>query len=232
MENPHKQVFLESIDLFSELPHEEVEKISRNFHLQTRPRGAFIFLEGGTCEAFYIIAAGKVRLFETSLEGKQQSLFVVRERGYFDVLTLIDQEPHPIAAKTMSDVRLYVIHNKEMLDLTQRFPSIASNLLHEMARMLSQMATLIGDLSFGCVATRLSRLILEHAHDEGITTPEGIHLPWEMTQLEIAHLIGTSREVVSRILHRMQQEHLIHTTHDELVIDDLKRLKERTFSHK
>lgn len=226
--NPAQTAFLHTVDLFANLSLAQVEQISRYFHVQTRARGDILFLEGSDCQIFYVVAAGRVRLYETSIEGKEQSLFVMRAREFFDVIALIDSEPHPVSAVAMTDVRLYVIGKQEMLDLIRRYPSIASTLLPQMSWMLRQLATLVGDLSFGNVATRLDRLILQHACEEGVMTPQGILLPWGLTHYEIAHSIGTAREVVTRSLHRLEQEGIIESKRGELLIKSLKKLKERT----
>ncbi len=168
-------------------------------------------------------------MYETSVEGKEQTLFVMRARESFDVVALVDGEPHSVSAVAMTDARLYVIGKQEMLDLLQRFPAVTATLLPQVSRMVRQLTTLVENLSFRGVASRLAFLILQYAREEGITTPQGIDLPWGLTHREMAELIGTAREVVTRILLGMEREGIIESRRGELIIKDLERLRGRTW---
>jgi CRP-like cAMP-binding protein len=223
-------VFFHSVDLFAGLSPSELNQILPRFHLQTQIRGDLLFLEGDVVQTFYIIIVGRVRLFETSMDGKEQTLFFLKARDFFDVVGLIDNALHPISAEAMTDLRLYVISASEMLDLLHQFPSISSTLLPHMCTMMHQLTVLVEDLSFKGVATRLVRLILLQAEDEGVTTPQGILLPWEFSHREIAKIIGTAREVVTRILNSMEQSGLIESTRGELLVEDLQKLAQYQFS--
>jgi len=226
--NNSKQIFFSTIELFSTLTEQQTAKIASHFHLQIRARNELLFLEGDKCQAFYIVSAGRVRLYEASLNGKEQTLLIKHPRDFFDVAALIDNLPHPLSAVTMSDVRLYTTSKTEMLHLVRQYPAIAEKLMPYMSRMLRQLDALVGDLSFNGVAARLGRLILEHVNAEGVTTPNGIYLPWGLTHREIALLIGTAREVVSRLLHQLEDEGVIKSNRGQLIIKNLPRLQKET----
>lgn len=180
------------------------------------------------CTGFYIIAAGRVRLYETAVSGDEQTLIILRSRDFFDVLTLIDNEPHPATAVTITDARLYCISKEDMHLLLQRIPAIANTLLPHLSRLSRQLARLISDLSFGTVATRLARFILLHIEDEGVRTSQGIRLKWGLSHREIAQFIGTSREVITRAIHQLEKEGIIEGGRGQLLIKDLDKLKQAT----
>ena len=225
-----RNAFFQSVDLFTGLSPMELKQILPRFYLQTRIRGDLLFLEGDDFRAFYIIIVGRVRLFETSMDGREQTLFFLKARDFFDVVALVDNAPHPVSAEAMTDLRLYGIGASEMIDLLHQFPSISSKLVPQMSRMIHQLTVLVEDLSFRGVATRLARLILLQAEEEGIPTPHGMLLPWGFSHREIAKIIGTAREVVTRILHRMEQRGLIESTRGELFVEDLQKLAQYTSS--
>ncbi len=227
----HKGQFLQSVELFAHISPSELAQIMPLFHLRTIPRQTVLFWEGALCKGFYIIAAGQVRLYETAVSGDEQTLFILRSRDFFDVLTLIDDQPHPVTAVTLTDARLYAISKEDMHLLLHRMPAIANTLLPHLSRMSRQLVRLISDLSFGTVATRLARFILLHIEDEGIRTPHGMRLEWGLSHREIAQFIGTSREVITRAIHQLEKEGIIEGGRGQLLIKDLDKLKQATIPH-
>lgn len=228
MEAPLKQyqmTFLASVALFAGLPEVELEEITDDFHLHTYADETTLFLEGEIARAFYIVAAGRVRLYKLSLDGREQPLFVMQPRDFFDIPPLLDNQPHPASATTLGDARLYVVGRERMVEIMQRHPQVAGSLLPYMSKRLRDLSALTGDLAFTDVSTRLARLILVYAHAEGEPTSHGIQLAWGLSHNQIAHLIGTAREVVTRSLHHFKQEGVLHSDHGRLVIDDWEALE-------
>jgi CRP/FNR family transcriptional regulator len=221
----HKLAFLRSVPLFANTSPDVLAEISQQFHIRTWASDKLLFLEGENPTAFYIVAAGRVRLYKLSLEGREQTILMLRERDFFDVPPLLDHEPHPATAATLTDARLYVIGSDEMRDLLRNHPEVAGNLLPYMAHKLRELATLASDLAFTDVSTRLARLLLLYAKEEGEPTPHGIDLAWGLSHRQIAQIIGTAREVVTRSLHHFEQSGVLHRDHGHLVIDDWRKLQ-------
>lgn len=226
-----KHQFLQNVDLFARVSPIEMAQIAPLFRLRIVARGTILFWEGDACAAFYIVAAGQARLYETAVSGDEQTLFILRGRDFFDVLALVDDEPHPVTAVAMTDLRLYTISKENMHTLLHTFPSVADTLLPHLSRMSRQLARLVSDLSFGTVSTRLSRFILLHAADEGVVTPHGIRLEWGLSHREIAQFVGTAREVITRAIHQLEQEGILEGGRGKLLIKDLDRLKQETIPH-
>ncbi|NOZ70836.1 MAG: Crp/Fnr family transcriptional regulator [Chloroflexi bacterium] len=217
--------FLSSVPLFANAPPSLLREIGRDFHLRTYASNSILFLEGEEPTAFYIVAAGRVRLYKMSPEGREQTILMLHERDLFDVPPLLDHEPHPASAAALTDVRLYVIDNQEMQTMLQRYPELAGSLLPYMAQKLRQLASLASDLAFTDVSTRLARLILLYAQEEGELTPHGIDLAWGLSHRQIAQIIGTAREVVSRSMRHFEQQGVLHRgEHNHLIIDNWRKL--------
>lgn len=221
----HLIVFLQSVALFANLPAAELAEIAGDFHLHTYAGETNLFEEGEEATAFYIVAAGRVRLYKLSRDGREQPLFVMQPRDFFDIPPLLDNLPHPASAATLGDARLYVVGRERMVEIMQRHPQVAGSLLPYMSSRLRDLTALTGDLAFTDVSTRLARLILMYARAEGETTPHGIQLAWGLSHRQIGYLIGTAREVVTRSLHHFSQEGVLHSDHGRLIIDDWEALK-------
>jgi len=224
----HQIAFLRSVALFSRLPEDTVKEIATYFRVVTYSRGRVLFLEDSESSAFYILAAGRVQLVKLSAEGREQALFVLHPREFFDVLPLIDDNPHPYSAVTMTDVRVYVTDEAQMTALMRRYPVVASALLPYMSQLLRRLTSLAGDLALANVSTRLARLILLYAQEEGRTTSQGIQLSWGLSHWQIAQLVGTAREVVTRTLKHFENEGILHTKRGRVTITDLEKLQKET----
>ncbi len=227
----HKIAFLGSVVLFAGLPAVEIKDIADDFHLYTYTDETTLFVEGEDATAFYIVAAGRVLLYKPSLDGREQPLFVMQPRDFFDIPPLLDNQPHPATATTLGDARLYVISRDRMVEIMQRYPQVAGSLLPYISKRLRDLAALTGELAFTDVSTRLARLILVYARAEGEPTPHGIQLSWGLSHRQMAHLIGTAREVVTRSLHHFKQDGVLHSEHGRLVIDDWEALQKLAEGH-
>ncbi len=224
----HQIAFLHSVALFSRLSEDTVKEIASSFRVVVYPRGRLLFLEDSKSSIFYILAAGRVQLVKSSAEGREQALFVLHSREFFDVIPLIDNNPHPYSAIAMTDVRLYVIGAVQMTALMRRYPLMATALLPYMSQLLRRLTSLAGDLALANVSTRLARLILFYAQEEGRTTSHGIQLSWGLSHWQIAQLVGTAREVVTRTLKHFENEGILHTRRGRVTITDLEKLQKKT----
>ncbi len=167
----HRFTFLSTVALFSNLPKIELDDIADDFHLHTYANETTLFLEGESARAFYIVAAGRVRLYKLSLDGREQPLFVMQPRDFFDIPPLLDNRPHPASATTLGDARLYVVSRERMVEIMQRHPQVAGSLLPYLSKRLRDLAALTGDLAFTDVSTRLARLILVYARGGATDAP-------------------------------------------------------------
>ena len=222
----HQRQFFRSVSIFSGLSDEALDEVISGFHVRVFSREAFLFVEGDASSAFYIVAAGRVRLFKTSPKGREFTIIIRRAREFFDLPMLFDDGPHPVSARALTNLRLYVSTLPHIQAMMARFPQINRSLERHLAGMLRHMAEVASDLAFTDVSTRLARLILISARNDGRETPRGVSLEWGLSQSEIAHLLGTAREVVSRNLRQLEREGLVERTHSGILIRDWHALEQ------
>jgi len=221
----HQRQFFRSVSIFSRLSDEALDEVMTGFHVRLISRDAFLFMEGEESTSFFIVAAGRVRLFKTSPRGREFTITLRHARQFFDLPPVFDGRPHPVSAIALTNLRLYVTtlqHNQAMM---ARFPALNRALELHLAEMLRRMADVASDLAFTDVSTRLARLILVSARNDGRETPDGISFEWGFSQSEIAHLLGTAREVVSRNLRNLEKEGLVERIHSGILIRDRRALE-------
>lgn len=210
--------FLESIPYFSGLSPTELDSISKLFFEKGAEKGEVIMLEGEPAETLYFVVSGVVKVFKTSVEGKEQILNIVRPGGSFNDVSIFDSEPSPAAAQAMGPVILYGIGKEDLAAILRDYPQVARNTIKVLAEQLRRLMSLVEDLSFKNVTSRVAKILLEHAGDGAGTNPR-------LTHQEMASMAGTVREVVGRSLKALEEVGIIRLDRHRIVVTDMKALK-------
>ncbi len=216
---PDKLTFLQDLTLLRGLPRESLAGISQHVFEKRLERGEMVLNEGDAGETLYFVAEGVVKVFKTSVEGKEQIISLMRPGDFFNDIPLLDGGPVPASAQAMGAVLLYGIQKGNLDILFRQYPQVSSNMLRLLAKRVRYLITLVEDLSFRPVSGRVARLLLENASSLG--------QPGErLTQRDMAAVAGTAREVVSRSLKDMEDSGLIEIRQHRIIIKDKERLKQ------
>jgi CRP/FNR family transcriptional regulator len=216
---PAEIQFLKSIPYFSGLEPEELEAIRQVIFQKNAERGEVILLEGEPAPALFFVASGAVRVFKTSPEGKEQTLNIVRPGESFNDVPLFDDGLNLASAQAMAPVVLYGIKKVELKTILEHYPQIARNIIRVLAQRVRQLVSLVEDLSFRHVLSRVAKILLEYASDGTGPRPR-------LTQQEIAAMAGTAREVVGRSLKALEEEKLIRLERHRIVITNRQALEQ------
>ncbi len=222
----HRRRFFRSVPIFARLDEAAMDEVIAAFHVRVYPREGILFLEMEEAAHFYIVAAGQVRLFRTSRQGREFTLALARARHFFDIPPVFDNKPHVISAQALTTVRVYAIARDAFQQIISRYPSVERGLAYAMAQKLRRIADTASDLAFSDISTRLARLLVVSARHDGRPTPQGVVLEWGLSQSEIAHLLGTAREVVSRHLKMLERAGVVERSRKGILIRDWQRLEE------
>ena len=158
--------FLKSILYFSALDLAELESIRKLIFEKIADRAEMVLLEGESAENLYFVASGVVKVFKTSIEGKEQILNIVRPGESFNDVPIFDDGPNPVSVRTMGPVLLYGIKKSNMEAIIRDHPQIALNVIKVLARRVRHLLSLVEDLSFKHVIGRVAKILLEHIGGE------------------------------------------------------------------
>lgn len=196
--------------LFSMLEKEQLEGILPKFIKGTAKRNRLIYAEGDIGQGLYLADSGWVRLVKQSESGKEQVIYFIKRAGEsFGELSLFHGGRHSVSAFAHHNVTYYLLPREEFIALTHLFPQIAVELLEVTACRFVWLTGLIEQLSFNSVSNRVATALLLYAETEGLHIDQGIRLKSSPTRKELASIAGTGRELVSRILRRLESEHII-----------------------
>ncbi len=210
---------LKSIPYFSGLSLTELEAVKRRVFEKSVERNEIILLEDEPAEAVYFIVSGAAKAFKTSAEGKEQILCLLRPGESFNDVPVFDGGPNPASVIAMSPVTLYGISKTDMQTLLQEHPNIGSNIIKVLAERVRHFVSLVEDLSFRHVMGRVAKILLKYAGDGAGPGPR-------LTQQEMASMVGTAREVVSRSLKALEAEGAIRMDRHRIVIISKEILEE------
>jgi CRP/FNR family transcriptional regulator len=210
--------FLRSILYFSELSLAELESIRKLVFEKTADRAEVVLLEDESAANLYFVASGAVKVFKTSAEGKEQILSIVRPGESFNDVPVFDGGLNPASARTMGPVLLYGIRKNDMEAVLRDHPQIALNVIKVLARRVRHLVSLVEDLSFRHVISRVAKILLEHVGGEMGRGPR-------LTQQEMAAMAGTAREVVGRSLKALEEEGAIKLDRHRIIITDKETLQ-------
>jgi CRP-like cAMP-binding protein len=211
--------FLKNILYFSNLGLAELESIRKLVFEKPADRAEMVLLEGESATNLYFVAAGVVKVFKTSAEGKEQILSIVRPGESFNDIPIFDGGPNPVSARAMGPVLLYGIKKHDMETILRNHPHIALNVIKVLASRVRHLVSLVEDLSFKHVIGRVAKILLEHIGGEIGHGPR-------LTQQEMAAMAGTAREVVGRSLKALEEEGAIKLDRHRIIIIDKEALKE------
>jgi len=213
--------FLKNIYLFKTLSDEDCKNIAQFAHKRKVVKDEVIFHEKDPAEHFFIIAYGKVKIFMTSPKGDEQILHIQSQNDLIAEAAIFDQETYPASAKAIEESLLVSIPKKEFLENMTHNPQIALKLLSAYSKRLREFVGMVESLSLNDIKERLVKYLLKNQTTEN----NKIFCPLNITKREIAMLLGTSPETLSRALNYLKKNKIIIEQDKELIINDIIKLQ-------
>ncbi len=213
--------------LFSALDDEAAEALRRSMAEVSLGRGQILFREGDAGDRLYVVADGKVKLGRTSQDGRENLLAVLGPGEMFGELSLFDPGPRTATATAVTDLRVYALSHGDLNAWLQGRPEVALSLLQQISRRLRRTNEVIGDLVFSDVPGRVAKALLDLSSRFGVESEDGVHVGHDLTQEELAQLVGASRETVNKALADFAGRGWLRLEARAVVLLDLERLARR-----
>ncbi len=216
---------LKRAQLFAGLTEPEMQSLSARAVRKIYDAGELVFSEGEPCEGFYVVLAGKIRIFKTSANGREQILAMEGPGSSVAELPVFDGGRYPASVAAIDGSEMIFISRKDFQAFCLEHPQVALKVLAVVGSRLRRLVGIIEELSFTTVRQRLVSHLLRLATDIGQKTDRGIEITLPGSHQDLAHQIGTVRELVSRNLSRLQAEGLLELDARNILIRDAKGLE-------
>ncbi|MCX8043201.1 MAG: Crp/Fnr family transcriptional regulator [Desulfobacterota bacterium] len=198
---------LSYIPLFEGLEQRHLEHLAAIVAKRKYRRGETIFSEGAEANGFYIITSGKVKIFKTAPDGKEQILHIFGMGEPFGEVPVFTGRSYPANAEALSDASTFFFPRNAFIGLIKQDPSLALNMLSVLSMRLKRFAALIEDLSLKEVPGRLAAYLLYLSQQNR----NARDLTLDISKTQLAAILGTIPETLSRILSRMTYEGIIES---------------------
>ena len=216
---------LRQVKFFASLSDDALQEFRRQVSVRAFGPRELILMEGDECDGFYFMRNGKARIFRTSPDGREQSFRLIGPGETFGEVPVFDGQSNPATVEALEHSEVLVFPSSAVHDVVRQNPDVALALLTHFSRRLRMFTEIVEHISLQTVPARIARYLYQLAREEGQTSPEGIVVPRSITHRDLASLVGTVREVVSRSLKTMEEDGIIIVRRHEIVIRDLGALR-------
>jgi CRP-like cAMP-binding protein len=219
---------LRQTPLFSSFDDEALESLQSSMSDTRLKRGDVLFREGDSGDRLYVVADGKIKLGRTSPDGRENLLAVLGPGQMFGELSLFDPGPRSATATAVTDCWLASLGHAELQGWLDDRPDVARGLLFQLANRLRRTNDVVADLVFSDVPGRVAKALLDLASRFGRETDDGLRVHHDLTQEELAQLVGASRETVNKALADFAQRGWLRLEPRSVVLVDIERLRRRS----
>ena len=168
--------------LLAHLETEELAKLSRFARTEHYPKGAVIFRKGEPGTSMMTVAEGRIKISASSRDGKEAVLAVLAKGDVLGEMAILDGGPRSADATALEPTELVVIDQRDFIPFLERNPKIAVRLLRLLSERLRRTSEQVEDRSFLSLSARLAKTLLDLADEDGLPVPEGIKVPFRMSQ--------------------------------------------------
>jgi len=190
-------------------------------------KGDIVFNEGEAGDSLYIVLSGKIKLGRRAADGRQNLVSIMGPSDMLGELSLFDPGPRSATVTAVTETTFLSLSHDDLLRWLEGRPAVALGLLAQLAGRLRKTNEVVADLVFSDVPGRVAKALLDLADRFGRTADDGVHVHHDLTQEELAQLVGASRETVNKALADFASRGWIRLEPRSVVIMEVDRLQRR-----
>jgi len=221
--------YLKKIPVFADLPDDALLAIHQHSSERTYRRGAVIFFEGDPGEGFHYVKSGRVKIVKVAGDGREHIIKLLVPGDIFAEVLLFNSQPYPATAIAAEDAAVGSIRNADLERLVLANNKLALQFIKALSQRLLYAQQKITNLALGDVLARTAETLLRLGREHGRSGENGsIVIAVGLSRQELANLVGTTRETVTRTLSALRREKIIDFAGDDLIILRPEKLKNYT----
>ena len=221
------EVVLRRAPLFDGLDEESARALRRQMADVKLPRGGHLFLEGDPGDRLYVVLDGKIKLTRAAADGRENLLAVLGPGEMFGELSLFDPRPRTSTASAVTDATVAALAHDALRPWLFERPDVSMHMLQALAKRVRREFDVTADLVFTDVPGRVAKNLLDLADRFGEQDRDGLHVHHDLTQEELAQLVGASRETVNKALADFAARGWLQISARSVLILDIERLRRR-----
>ncbi len=221
------EVVVRKAPIFSGLDESAAASLRASMTLVKLRKGQSLFKEGDDGDHLFIVSNGKVKLGTKSPDGRENLLMILGPGDMFGDLSLFDSGPRTATATAVTDTKLLSLGQDKVIPWVKEHPEVSLHLLARLASRLRRTNEVVGDLVFSDVPGRVAKALIDLGVKFGEKREEGLFVNHDLTQEELAQLVGASRETVNKALADFAQRGWLRLEARAVMILDYERMLKR-----
>jgi CRP/FNR family cyclic AMP-dependent transcriptional regulator len=218
---------LRQTQLFGDLDVAALEHLAERATKRTYSKGQLVFHQGDPAGSLFVRVEGLVKVCVTSEDGDEMVLVTLQPHDVFGELSLLDGGPRSASAQAVEATSLLELQRGPFLETLHQTPGITESLMLSMGRVLRRLTEQASDLVFLDLHGRVAKLLVNLAQDRGIETENGLELDLQLTQTDLAGLVGGSRQSVNQILRSFENRGYVDMMGRKMVVKQPELLRRR-----
>lgn len=212
---------IQGFSKFKNLNGEDLDKMTYNKSCTAYKKGQVLFHEGTRPLGVFCVHAGKIKVYKTGYDGKDQIIQISKQGDLLGYKAMISEEMYPVSAETLEDATVCFIPRTDFLSILDSSSELNRLLLKEACHELGAMTESLTNLAQKPVRERLAVTLLMLKDTYGIDAVENGEVEINLTREDLANTVGTATETLIRLLHDFKEEKLIESKGRKIkVIDD------------
>ncbi len=211
--------------LFAGVPAEKLRMLAKQARYRSYRAGEMFIGETDAVHAFHVVVSGQIKLYKSSPEGKEQTLYLLRPGDPFGMCTAFALDTFPANAMALEDSGIVLIPGQAMEVIAMQEPRLLVNIIQILSDRLKESMTLVESLSLKEIPERLASFLLHDLTRLG-AGEEMNRLELTITQRELAKILGATPEALSRAVRKMSNAGLLVMDGRSIRILDRRALEE------
>jgi CRP-like cAMP-binding protein len=214
-------------DIFSDLKPEQRARVERAVTWADYPSGQIFFAPEESGDRLFLLRRGRVRIYKLSPEGRALTLLILEPSSLFGEMALAEDWVHDTFAESMTECSIGAIRRDDLRLALNAYPSAALRFMNIMSRRLRALERKLADIAFKSVPQRLATVLLNLADtQESYAQPASPPAVVRYTHQQLAEMIGSYRETVTKAIGEFREAGLIRVEEDAIYLTDMARLRE------
>ncbi|HSP11922.1 MAG TPA: Crp/Fnr family transcriptional regulator [Salegentibacter sp.] len=210
--------------LFKDLQADQLPGFLSSFQEEIWPKHTCNISKSPTLYRFYVIASGRVKIYRVDPEtAREFTMFILQKNDVFDILCLLEKCEHRVFYESLDEVVLLSVRIETMRDWIRKYPQINKSLLPYMGKQIRVLEDYTSNVVLADISSRLAKLILTHINQKS----KKLELINDLSNDELANLIGTTRAVVNRHLQQFKKDGILKISRKKVEIKNLQLLQEQ-----
>lgn len=217
--------YLQRFKLADALDDSQRQRLEQTTRMEEVKRGQRIYQPGDASEHLFLVKTGVIRVASVGPSNREVLLGFRHPGDLFGELALLDDSPRDHVAKAHEDSLICRLSRDVILRLARESPEVAFRILTIMGRRIRQFRGRIEQLSYKSAAARVARALVDLADENGVQDSRGTVIAFKLSQLDLANLVGLTRETVNMVLHDMQRTGLVESDRRVIRLLDIDGLR-------